>query len=98
MCRQLRKQPELLRVPVLRPEPERGLLRVRERLLPVLHRLGLPTQVHADPEAVFAELLHDKKMTDGAIAAVFVETPGRSELRQMPPEALRAGIEMVVKA
>ncbi len=71
---------------------------VRARLLPVLEGLGLPTQVRADPEAVYAELLHDKKMGDGGITAVFVETPGQCELRQVPPEALRAGIEMVVKA
>lgn len=71
---------------------------VRARLLPVLERLGLPTQVRADPEAVYAEMLHDKKMGDGAITAVFVETPGCCEMRNMPPEALRAGIEMVVKA
>ena len=70
---------------------------VRARLLPVLRRLGLPTQARADPEAVFAELLHDKKMGDGAVTAVFVETPGCCELRQMPPAALRAGIEMVVR-
>ena len=71
---------------------------VRARLVPVLEGLGLPTSVRADPEAVCAELLHDKKLLDGAITAVFVETPGQSELRRMPPEALRAGIEMVVKA
>ena len=71
---------------------------VRARLLPVLEGLGLPTQVRADPEAVYAELLHDKKMGDGGITAVFVETPGQCRLRQVPPEALRAGIEMVVKA
>lgn len=70
---------------------------VRARLLPVLGRLGLPTQVQADPEAVYAEMLHDKKMGDGAITAVFVETPGRCEMRKLPPAALRAGIEMVVK-
>ncbi len=71
---------------------------VRARLAPVLERLGLPTSVRADPEAVYAEMLHDKKMADGAITAVFVETPGQSEMRRMPPEALRSGIEMVVKA
>ena len=72
---------------------------VRARLLPVLTALGLPTAVHADAEAVLAELSHDKKMmTDGAITAVFVEEPGLCKLRALTPEALRAGIEMVVKA
>ena len=71
---------------------------VRARLTPVLERLGLPTSVRADPEAVFDALRHDKKTTDGTITAVFVETPGRCELRRVAPEALRAGIETVVKA
>ena len=71
---------------------------VRARLTPVLTALGLPTQVRADPAAVFDALRHDKKMTDGGIDAVFVETPGRCEVRRLPPEALRAGIETVVKA
>jgi 3-dehydroquinate synthetase len=71
---------------------------VRSRLAPVLEGLGLPTAVRADPAAVYAALMHDKKMADGAITAVYVDTPGRCELRKVSPEALRAGIEMVVKA
>ena len=71
---------------------------VRARLLPVLKALGLPAEVKADAAAVFAALAHDKKMTDGAITAVYVDTPGTCVLRAVAPEALRAGIEMVVKA
>ena len=70
---------------------------VRARLRGLLEGLGLPTAVKADPAAVYAAALHDKKTKDGAITAVFVETPGQCELRTMPQEALRAGIEMVVK-
>ena len=70
---------------------------VRARLRRVLEGLDLPTEVRADPDAVFAELLHDKKLTDGAITTVFVETPGCCALRALPPEALREGIEMVVR-
>ena len=71
---------------------------VRARLQPLLERLGLPTEVRADPEAVYAALLHDKKLSGGAVTAVYVEEPGRCILRAVAPEALRAGIEMVVKA
>ena len=71
---------------------------VRARLTPVLARLGLPTRVKADPDAVFAALGHDKKMAAGRISAVYVETPGAYALRDVSPEALRAGIELVVKA
>ena len=71
---------------------------VRVRLVPVLERLGLPTSVKADPEAVYAALAHDKKMAAGRISAVYVETPGAYALREVSPAALREGIEMVVKA
>ena len=70
---------------------------VRERLERVLRALGLPTEVRADPDAVFAELLHDKKMVGGMIDAVFVDAPGSCGLRRIAPETLRAGIETVVK-
>ena len=69
---------------------------VRARLIPVLERLGLPTSVKADPEAVFTALGHDKKIAAGRISAVYVESPGAYELRDTAPEALRAGIGMVV--
>ena len=71
---------------------------VRARLLPLLKRLGLPTQVRADPEAVCAALAHDKKTENGVIFTAFVDRPGHCELRPVQPESLRSGIEMVAKA
>ena len=62
---------------------------VRERLLPVLRRLGLPTACDADPDRVMAAVLHDKKARGGLITAVTVERPGQYELRRMTPEELR---------
>ena len=70
---------------------------VRARLLTVLESLGLPTEVRADPEEVFKAVMHDKKMEDGLITAVFVERPGSCELREVAPGELRAGIDLVVK-
>lgn len=69
---------------------------LRARLEAVYASLRLPTHIEADPAAVYAALLHDKKMADGQILAVFVETPGQYEIRAVPPETLRAGIETVV--
>ncbi|MBR6954698.1 MAG: 3-dehydroquinate synthase [Clostridia bacterium] len=63
---------------------------VRERLLPVLRRLGLPTACDADPDRVMAAVLHDKKARAGAITAVTVETVGQYRLTPMTPETLRA--------
>ena len=70
---------------------------LRARLERINVRMGLPTAVQADPEAVYAALLHDKKMEDGRVMAVFVETPGQYTVRAVLPETLRAGIETVVK-
>ncbi len=69
---------------------------LRARLEAVYASLRLPTRIEADPAAVYAALLHDKKMADGQIQAVFVETPGQYEIRAVPPETLRVGIETVV--
>ena len=77
-------------IPMCAPE-------VRERLLPVLESLGLPTEVRADPDEVFRALMHDKKMEDGLITAVYAERPGSCVLREVRPEELRAGIDLVVK-
>ena len=71
---------------------------LRARLERINARMGLPTAVQADPEAVYMALLHDKKMEDGRVMAGCVETPGQYTVRAVPPETLRAGIEMVVKA
>lgn len=70
---------------------------VRARLLPVLEKLGLPRSVRADPEAVYAALLHDKKSAGGRITVVKVERPGSFVLERVAPEALRPLIDMVVK-
>ena len=70
---------------------------VRERLIPVLTRLGLPTAVEADPDKVFAALLHDKKAAGGKITAVLVNEIGSCEQLSLSPEALREKIETVVK-
>ncbi|MBR5044446.1 MAG: 3-dehydroquinate synthase [Clostridia bacterium] len=70
---------------------------VRERLIPVLTRLGLPTAVEADPDKIYAALLHDKKAAGGRITAVLVNEIGSCEQISLSPEALREKIETVVK-
>ena len=70
---------------------------LRERLLPVLERLGLPTSVRADPERVYAAVLHDKKIVDGTLTVVRTEEPGSFTLEEMEPAALRPLIETVVR-
>ena len=69
---------------------------VRKRLLPVLEQLALPTAVQADPEKVYAAMLHDKKGGGGMMTVIRVEEPGSFVIEKTAPEALRPGIDMVV--
>ena len=57
---------------------------VRERLIPVLERIGLPTKMPYEPEEVFSALSHDKKMAGDQITVVFVEEVGSYRLEKMP--------------
>ncbi len=70
---------------------------VRARLLPVLNKLHLPTEVTADPEQVYRAMLHDKKAAGGKLTVVAVEKAGSFLLYETEPEALRERIAMVVK-
>ena len=63
--------------------------KARARLLPVLRRLGLPTQVDLDEERAYRALLHDKKTVENSVCAVFVEEIGTNCIKTVPPEALR---------
>ncbi|MBO6013923.1 MAG: 3-dehydroquinate synthase [Oscillospiraceae bacterium] len=69
---------------------------VRTRLLPVLAELGLPTEVKADPKAVYAAMLHDKKAAHGRITVVRVERAGDCLLEDIRPEDLIEAIGQVV--
>ena len=69
---------------------------VRERLVPVLEKLALPLSVKADPDAVFAAVMHDKKMSAGRITVVKVSAPGSCIMESVFPEDLKDLIKMVV--
>ena len=57
---------------------------VRERLLPVLKKLKLPTDVSYDTEKIFEAMSHDKKMSGDNITVVFVPEIGEFEMKTMP--------------
>lgn len=70
---------------------------VKKRLVPVLEKLGLPTSVSLDPEAVYEALLHDKKASAGTITIVKVNAPGTFELETVDPASLKTAIAEIVK-
>ena len=58
---------------------------VRERLLPVLRKLSLPSSIDSlDVEAVISACSHDKKLTGGDITVVYVPEIGKFEFKKVP--------------
>lgn len=77
-------------IPMCSPE-------VRQMLVPVLERAGLPVSADCDPEEVLEAVMHDKKMKDGGIKAVFVRQPGEAYVETITPEDLRAGTDSICR-
>lgn len=63
---------------------------VRERLLPVLRKLGLPVTCDADPGRVMQAVAHDKKVYAGKARAVLVEEVGSFVEKELTMEELKA--------
>ncbi len=70
---------------------------VRERLIPVLQKLSLPTSCAMDTEKVYAALCHDKKAADGQISVVRVESVGSCRLEKVPPQALKDKLALIAE-
>ena len=66
---------------------------VRERLLPLLNKWGLPTESKADVEAVVAACRHDKKAQGDDITIVYVPEIGQFEMKTIS----YAEFEMIVR-
>ena len=53
---------------------------VRERLIPVLNRLNLPTSVECDTQKIIDTMSHDKKMAGDMISVIRVENVGTFDI------------------
>ncbi len=62
---------------------------VRERLLPMLGRLGLPVKYDGDPNLLYEAMDHDKKKTGKTITVVYVPEIGSYRLKQLSMDELR---------
>ena len=62
---------------------------VKERLLPILEKLSLPTKADFDPENALAAMLHDKKAEGNCVSVVTVDTVGTFTMKQYDKNALR---------
>ena len=57
---------------------------VKNRLIPVLERLNLPTSTAVTADTIINAMRHDKKMSDDKITVIFVNTVGEYEMKEMP--------------
>ncbi len=70
---------------------------VRSRLVPVLKKLNLPTEISIDTEKVISAVIHDKKMRDSTVNAVLVNNIGSYEIRKMTVNEIAQKLPLVVK-
>lgn len=68
---------------------------VRERLLPVLEKLSLPTLTDFDTNGLLRAIRHDKKMAGNSITVVYVAAPGSYDLKKLTLEELEKTIREV---
>lgn len=71
---------------------------VRTRLIPVLKRLRLPTEIKGDLEAMLSAASHDKKCEGDEISVVYVKQVGSFELIKMPVEEWKRQIRTVLRS
>ncbi len=69
---------------------------VKQRLLPVLRKLNLPTEISADAQALIEACRHDKKTAGDDITVVLVHEIGSFELKKMPFTELEDRIRQVI--
>ena len=60
---------------------------VRERLVRVLKRLGLPTEYNGDLDKALSFISHDKKCEGEGVSVIFVDTPGGFRIEKMTTKA-----------
>ncbi len=71
---------------------------VRERLLPVLQKLKLPTTIDYNKNKIFEAIGHDKKLSGDEITVVYVEEIGSFEMKVLPLKTLLEQLQEVRKA
>lgn len=59
---------------------------VRKRLLPILKKIGLPTEYNGNLDAALSFVSHDKKATSDGLDVIFVEEIGSYEIKKMTAE------------
>lgn len=71
---------------------------VRQRLIPVLEKLGLPTKYDFDTDKIIAAACHDKKSDGGSVTAVIADEIGSFRFERMTFDELRARLTKYISA
>lgn len=71
--------------------------KVRERLIPVLEKLNLPTSVEIDEEKIYQAMIHDKKSAGGKITVIKSNDIGSFEMENIKPEQLKQCLYLIAK-
>lgn len=70
---------------------------VRARLISVLKKLNLPTEIALNSEKVISAIVHDKKMRDNIVNTVFVNEIGSFEMKKMSVDEIAQKLSAVIK-
>ncbi|MBQ5800485.1 MAG: 3-dehydroquinate synthase, partial [Clostridia bacterium] len=66
---------------------------VRKRLLPVLKKLKLPTEIDGDAQTLIEACKHDKKLSGKTLTIVYIEEVGSFEFRSIPLSELEKTVK-----
>ncbi len=75
-------------IPMCSPE-------VRERLIPVLEKLSLPTAYRGNLDAALSFVTHDKKCTEGGVSIILVDKVGSFEIKRVSTQEFAQLIKKV---
>jgi len=65
---------------------------VRERLIPLLRKVGLPTEYSGDINAALSFISHDKKCDGNRISVIFVDEIGSYRIEKMDAESFASAV------
>ncbi len=68
---------------------------VRARLIPVLKKVGLPTEYNGNVDSALKFIIHDKKCANGKVSAVFVREVGSFEITTLSTEQFAKMVKSV---
>ena len=69
---------------------------VRERLVRVFEKYGLPTAVKGDVETLLSYVLHDKKACEGGVSIVYVPEIGSFAFKRATADELKSYLERLI--